>query len=69
MDSKTQAPTFPQVQKYVFAEDKKHSVIYKPSPEIPPNQAICSSIYISRSVLPNGIGPRYVNLSLEIPAN
>lgn len=46
--------------------NKKHSVIYVPETEDHNNPAICSSVYISRLVLPKGHTEK-ITLTLDIP--
>lgn len=51
-------------QKFVAAEGKKHSIIYKPAIS-PTEQPIASSVYIMRGALPTP-APRVVELTLDV---
>ncbi len=56
-------------QKFMRAEDKKHSVVFKPVP-IPNQPDICSSVYLSRNALGNPIPERVeITLSTETDEN
>lgn len=51
-------------QTFRFKKDCKHSVVYEPTQDTPESPALCTSIYLSRLVLPRPT-PNEITITVE----